>query len=98
MTTLKEQAMAYVPQTTKNISELQSFPIGVEAREEEHTDNEGKSFKVNVVVVSGEKYRVPNSVLEGIKGILTKMPDIKFVSVLKQGTGMNTRYQVIPVN
>jgi hypothetical protein len=97
MTKLNEMAKAYVPPTTKNISEVQRVPIDVEITQEEHTDSEGKTFKVNVVIIEGDKYRVPNSVLEGIKGILGKLPETKAIQVLKSGTGMNTRYQVIPV-
>ena len=96
MTKLNEMAKAYVPQTTHNISEIQKVPVDIDVTEETYTDAEGKEFKVNVAIFNGDKYRVPNSVLEGLKGILAKLPDTKFVTVLKSGTGMNTRYQVIP--
>jgi hypothetical protein len=96
MTKLNEMAKAYVPQTTHNISEIQKIPVDIDVNPETYLDQEGKEFKVNVAIYNGEKYRVPNSVLEGLKGILAKLPDTKFVTVLKSGTGMNTRYQVIP--
>jgi hypothetical protein len=96
MTKLNEMAKAYVPQTTHNISEIQKIPVDIDVVTEPFTDQEGKEFKVNVATYNGERYRVPNSVLEGLKGILAKLPDTKFVTVLKSGTGMNTRYQVIP--
>ena len=96
MAKLNEMAKAYVPQTTHNISEIQKIPVDIDVNEETYTDSEGKEFKVNVAIYNGEKYRIPNSVLEGLKGLLTKLPETKFFTVLKSGTGMNTRYQVIP--
>lgn len=97
MAKLIEMAKAYMPPTTKNIAELQRVPIDLEVTQETRTDDEGKQFTQNITIVNGERYRIPNSVLEGIKGILGKLPETKAVQVLKAGTGMNTRYQVIPV-
>ena len=98
MATLKEAAQAYTPQQTKNIADLQEVNIeNMELQDREGTDNEGKPFKYKVINVDGEDYRVPGSVIGSIKGILDKKPDLKRVSVSKTGTGMNTRYQVIPI-
>jgi len=96
MTKLSEMAKAYQPQTTHNISELQQFSVDIDCTVEEYTDQEGKTFKINIAMVNGEKFRVPNSVLEGLKGIMQRLPNTKMVTVLKSGQGMNTRYQVIP--
>ena len=97
MATLKETAMAYEPPKTLNIAELEKIPVDADITQESHKDDKGKEFTYFVATIEGKKYRVPSSCLAGIKGILQKLPNTKFVSVLKQGTGMNTTYQVIPI-
>ena len=98
MATLKEAAQAYSPQLTRNIADLPEVNIeAINLEDREGTDNEGQTFKYKVIVVSGEDYRVPGSVIGSIKGILAKKPDLKRISVSKQGQGMNTRYTVIPI-
>jgi len=95
---LKETALAYEPpQQTLNIAELERVQVDVEVNQEEHIDKDGNPFKINVIELEGKKYRVPSSVLKGIKAILGRMPETKFISVLKSGSGMDTTYQVIPV-
>ena len=64
MATIKEDAMAYKPQQTKNIAELDSVPTDIETVEKDYTDSEGKPFTVRVVTIDGEDYRVPVSVLK----------------------------------
>ena len=98
MTTLKELAQQYVPPSmTENISEAGQFDIStVKVEPETHQTKEGKEFTVQVAQINGKKYRVPASVLGDIKSIMQVRPDIKSVTVLKSGTGMNTKYQVIP--
>jgi len=103
MVTLKEAAQAYEPPQTLNIADLEKVPVDIEITEEEHErknpkEGEEKSFKVNIVMINDKKYRVPNSVLEKMKGILERLPKTKYVSVLKSGTGMNTSYQVLPMD
>ena len=98
MTTLKEAAQAYVPPQTKNIVELDKVSTDIEVKEQEGKNSKGEPFTYNYIEVNGEKYRVPNSVLDGIKALLTKLPNLKFVSVIKSGEGMNTKYQVIPMD
>ena len=96
---IKEASIAYEPKgKTLNIAELEKIPINLELQEETHTDKKGKAFSIKVFEYNGNKYRLPATVLEGLKAILSKLPDTKFFSVLKQGQGMNTSYQVIPVN
>ena len=98
MPTIKEAAQSYEPKQTKNIADLPEVNIEqMQLEDREGTDNEGKQFAYKVIVVSNEEYRVPGSVIGDIKGLLTKKPDLKRVSVSKTGTGMSTRYQVIMV-
>lgn len=96
MATLRETAQAYMPQQTRNIAELDHFSAFLQTTQETHIDKDGKEFTVNVVEVDGEKYRVPDSVLKGIKAILEKLPKTEFFTVLKSGSGLATSYQVLP--
>ena len=96
MATIKEEAMAYEPPQTLNIADLDKIPIDLELFDGTGKDKEGKEFTYKYAKIDGKEYRVAGSILGGIKAILQKMPNLKFVSVIKQGQGMNTRYQVIP--
>jgi hypothetical protein len=96
MAKLNELAQAYVPQQTLNISELDQIPVDVETEVEKHLDKEGKEFEVTVALINGQKYRIPVSVIEGLKGLLKKLPQLKVFTVLKSGQGMGTKYQVLP--
>ena len=96
--TIKTAAQNYVPQTTKNIADLPEVNIEtMELQDREGKDNEGTPFKYKVIIVNGEEFRVPGSVIGSIKGILAKKADLKRISVPKQGQGMQTRYIVIPL-
>jgi len=97
MATLKETAKEYVPPETLNIADLEKIPIDIELFDGEGTDKAGEVFKYKYAEIEGKKYRVAGSIIGGIKAILVKMPGLKRVSVIKQGSGMNTRYQVIPL-
>ena len=96
MASLKESAMAYEAPTTLNIADLDKIPIDLEVKDGEGKDKDGEIFKYKYATIEGKDYRIAGSVLGGIKAILKKVPDLKLVTVIKQGTGMNTRYTVIP--
>ena len=96
MGTIKEESMAYEPPTTLNIADLDKIPIDLELKDGTGKDKEGVEFKYKYAEIDKKQYRVAGSILGGIKAILEKMPDLKYVTVIKQGQGMNTRYQVIP--
>ena len=96
MATLKEESMAYEPPQTLNIADLKKVPIDIELQNGEGKDNEGEVFKYKFAVVDGKQYRVPGSVIGQIKEILKQNPNTLDVVVTKQGTGMNTRYMVMP--
>jgi len=96
METIKQAAQAYEPQVTLNISELNKIPINLELNERDGKTNEGKDFTYKFATIDGKDYRVPVSVLGGIKAILEKKPDLEFISVLKQGERKGTTYTVIP--
>lgn len=96
MATLKEEAQAYEPPQTENIANVEKIPVELELKDGEGKDKEGTAFKYKYVEINGKQYRVPGSVLGGIKAILKKMPYIKYVTVDKEGEGMATRYHVMP--
>ena len=96
MATIKEAAQAYEPPQTLNIADLDKIPIDLELKDGSGKDKEGQEFKYKYAEIEGKQYRVAGSILGGIKAILEKVPTLQFVQVIKQGQGMNTRYQVIP--
>ena len=96
MTTLKEEAVAFVPIQTKNIADLQIVDVNLNLEDREGKDKDGVVFKYKVIVVNGEDYRVPGKVIGDLKAILEKKPDLKQFSVSKKGSGLSTQYTVIP--
>ena len=60
--------------------------------------SDGEVFKYKYAVIDGQEYRVAGSVIGQIKTILEKMPNTKYVTVSKQGTGLSTRYIVMNFN
>ena len=97
MGSLRGEAEGYVPQTTKNVTELEKVSVDLETREEEFTDSEGKPFTVMKITVDNEDYRIPKTVLKQLKEFLKEMPDLKFFKVNSTGTGLNTEYTTIPL-
>ena len=97
MAQLKDEALNYQAPTTKNIADLDAVDVSIELVDREGKDQQGEVFKYKVIVVNGEDYRVPGSVIGNLKSILLKKNDLKTFSVSKTGTGMNTRYTVIPI-
>lgn len=95
MKTIKEEAQAYESPKTKNIADLEKVPTDIETEEREFTKEDGTSFHLKVIVVNGEDYRVPTSVLKSLKAILEEKPDLKFFKVKKVGEGLKTEYTVI---
>lgn len=97
MAKLKDFAKAYEPQQTKNIADLKECPTDVDLIERSGIDKNGEKYSFNVVIVNEEEYRIPDSVVAGLKAILEKKPTLAKFSVSKTGQGLNTKYQVIPL-
>ncbi len=97
METLKDKSVNYEPPKTKVVSDLETVRLDSQVEEREGSDKEDKPFKYNVIVVDGEDYRVPNSVLNSIKAISKEKLDLAAIKVVRTGEGMNTKYQVIPL-
>lgn len=98
MSTLQEEAKAYVPQRTKNIADLNEVTTDLEVMQGEGKDDKGKIFKYKYVELNGEQYRVPASVLGDLQEILKVKPNLKKFKVTKTGSGLNTDYKVIQLD
>lgn len=97
MAKLKEEAQAYEPPQTKNIADLEAVSLEMDVEDREGITTEGKEFKYKVLVIEGEEYRIPGSVLNTIKEIMEEKPELKTVKVVKKGEGMKSKYTVIPL-
>ena len=95
MASMKEEAQAYEPPQTKNIADLEKIPVGIEVEEREFSKDDGTTFKIKVVNLNDEDYRVPTSVLKSLKAILEEKPDLEYFKVKKTGEGLKTEYTVI---
>lgn len=95
--TVKQAAEQYTPKSAKNIAELEKVDVALVLQLEEGVDSTGETYSYNYIEVSGEKYRVPDSVLKDLQSILKKKPDLQYFSVSKSGEGRQTRYTVIPM-
>lgn len=96
MATLRDTALEYIRPSTLNIADLDKVPINVNVEKKVGINREGEKFEYFYAVIDEKEYRIPGVVLDSIKMILTKMPQVKFVAVMKEGTGKQTKYQVIP--
>jgi len=94
MATLKQESMDYETPQTLNIADLDKVSVGLEINENTATNSEGEEFTYKYVELNGKQYRVPNSVLDELKTILSLKPDVEFVKVNKSGSGLGTRYKV----
>jgi len=104
MTKLDEYAKEFEPATkTKNIADLQEVSTDMDLIDDEFdfTDKITKqvtTVKQKVIIVDGEQYRVPVSVISQLKVVLEDNPNCKRFKVKKVGTTKDdTRYQVIPL-
>jgi len=104
MSKIIDFAMEYSPQQkTKNIADLQEVSTELEIEDDsyEYMDKatkQPKSVTQKVIVVNGEKYRVPVTVIQQLKIILEDNPNLKRFKVKRSGsTKDDTKYQVIPL-
>ena len=95
--TLKSEAIAYESRSVGNIADLPKVSTELVIEEREGTNEEGKTFSYKVIIIDGQEYRVPVSVLKSLKAILQDNPNLKYFKVKKTGSGMNTEYIVIPI-
>lgn len=98
MTTLKQTAKEYVAPATKNIADLEKVSINIELQTQEAKDKDNNPFTYQYFELEGVKYRVPNTVIDQLKGFIEMKPNLEYIRVLKKGSGMNTQYQVVPLD
>ena len=103
MTTLAEFAKAYEPKKTHNISELSEVPTDLQIEDDEFLGKdfetgEDKIVKQKIVILNGEKYKVPLTVVNDLKAMLEENPNLKKFKVTKKGSGKGTKYTVIPLS
>ena len=96
--TLKDAALAYESKSTGNVADLLKVSTNLQVEDREGINEDGKTFQYRVVIVDGQEYRVPVSVLKSLKAILDDNPNLKTFKVKKTGQGMSTEYTVIPLS
>jgi len=94
MASIIDSAKVYEPKRTLNIADLDKVDINLQLEDRVGSDNEGKDFHYQVVVIEGKEYRVPATVLEKLKEALKIKADIKFFKVIQSGSGLNTKYSI----
>jgi hypothetical protein len=97
--TLLQTATNYTPSkaTTKNICELAKVSTKLSVTEEVR-GKAPNTWKQYEVVVEGQTYRVPKTVIEQLQTILKFAPTLEFFKVTKTGTTKDdTKYKVEPV-
>ena len=96
-TTLLETVNNYEPNNTANISELDHFSVTEPMQEKVFKKGTPDEYKANVLIRDGKEYRVPYPVINAIKNILIKKPEITQFAVIKTGSGKEgTTYTTIP--
>lgn len=95
--TLKDTALAYESKSVGNIADLSKVSTDLKVEDREGTNEDGKVFNYKVIIIEGQEYRVPASVLKNLKAILEDSPNLKNFKVKKTGQGMATEYTVIPL-
>ena len=98
MSTIGEEAKAYEPQRMKNIADLEAVSIEQEIKKETRKDKANEDYTVSFIVIDNDEYRVPNSVLEQLQTLIEEKPDMTSFKVTKKGEGLNTSYQVVPLD
>jgi|AntAceMinimDraft_18_1070375.scaffolds.fasta_scaffold44800_7 hypothetical protein len=94
---IKETANTYEPAMTLNIADLEVVSTDLDIKYDTGVDKTGKEFTYAFITVDEKQYRIPTSVIAGLKDILSEKPDLTKFRVKKSGEGMNTRYTVIPL-
>jgi len=101
MAKLGEYAKEHIAVTaTKNITDLPEVSVDMELVDDSfefEKDGETKTVNQKVVIVDDEKFKVPTSVINQLKVLLEDNPTMKKFKVKSSGSGMDKRYQVIPL-
>ena len=96
MASLRDEAQAYTPPQTENIATLEKIPVDLDLKDGVGKEGTPDEFRYKYIEHEGKRYRVAGTVIGGLKSVLKKYPNTRFVTVDKEGEGMNTRYHVMP--
>ena len=101
MAKLGEYAKEQTPTaTTKNIVDLPEVSVEEEILDDSfefEKDGVTKTVNQKVVIINDEKFRIPVSVLQQLKVHLEDNPTMKKFKVRSTGSGMDTKYTLIPL-
>ncbi len=99
--TIKEAAEDYVPQTIRNISELDKVSVSMilKTGNGKKVNDEGKEeeYTYQYFEQEDEKYRMPDSAIKQLKAQLEENPKMEYFKVKKEGSDLQTRYTVVPI-
>jgi hypothetical protein len=98
MTTLRQAAKKYEPKTTLNVSDLKEVSTENDIMTKSFTKNDGEMVSYQAIEVDGQEYRMPISVIKQLKEMIDEKPNMTKFKVKKSGTGMSTKYTVIPLD
>jgi len=99
MASIGEEADKYEPPKTKNIADLEAVSVKQELMTRKFKEGTADEFSVEVIVIDGEDYRVPNSVLKQLKVFREEKPKMTTFKVKREGTTIHdTTYTVIPLD
>lgn len=90
---IKDEAIAYKPAKLKNISELSVVNVNTEIMEESEVE-----YPYKYILVNGERYKLPVSVIAALKEMLEANPKLQTFKVKQTGEGIKVKYLVIPLN
>lgn len=81
----------------KNVAELITININTDIETRVFAEGTGGEFKVDGFEQNGIFYRVPFTVQQQIAILLEEIPDLELVKIKKSGSGLDTKYMVLPV-
>lgn len=94
-----EHAKEYEPTRMKTIADVEAISVQQIFHKDETRETQDKeTYKVSYIVVDGEEYRVPNSVLEQLQIMMLEKPEMTTFKVSKKGEGKGTKYTLIPLD
>ena len=96
MESIKDMAKNYILKTTANIADLEVVFTNMPIMKKTYNKDDGSVFEINVITIGEVDFRVPSSVLIGLRDTLKVRPNLHSFRVLKSGSGKEgTKYTVI---
>ena len=98
MGSIKDYAKTYEPPKIKNISDLSEVSVNVEFYDDGKGGQGDKAFTYFYILIDGEEYRVPGSVITQLKDQHSGNPNMTKFKVVRKGTTKeDTKYTVVPL-